>query len=313
MALGTWALPVGATAAMFVVIFAVAPAASSYLGLSLLLSTLFPLVLACIAQMFVITAGDVDLGIGSFVGLVNVIVAAVLPARPAVGVLLLVALIGCYALLGLLISARQMPAIIVTLGMSFVWLGVAILILPTPGGTVPDAIVSIVDWSPPLVPGTIIGIVVVTAAVAFALGRTRYGTVLRGSGSNPQGIRRAGWSTHKTRMTLYGAAGLFGVLSGIVLSGQAASGDPNIATSYVLLTIAGVIVGGGSFRGGDVSPVGTVAGALLIGLIATLLQFLDVSSNYQVGAQGLVLVAILALRAGMARWRRGRMETGGSA
>jgi ribose transport system permease protein len=310
--LGSWFLPVAAAVIMFAVIFAVAPAASSYLGLSLLLSTLFPLVLACLAQMFVIAAGDVDLGIGSFVGLVNVTVAAILPTHPLPGVLMLVGLVVAYALMGMLIEVRQLPSIIVTLGMSFVWLGLAILVLPTPGGTVPDGIVALVDWSPPLIPGTIIGIVVVTTVVALFLNRTRYGAVLRGSGSNPEGIRRAGWSVVRTRMTLYGLAGLCGVLSGIVLSGQAASGDPNIATSYVLLSIAGVIVGGGSFRGGDVSPVGTVAGALVIGLIATLLQFLDIPSSYQVGTQGLVLVAILVLRAGVSWWRR-RAETGGLA
>jgi ribose transport system permease protein len=310
--IGSWFLPVVAAVIMFVVIFAVAPAASSYLGLSLLLSTLFPLVLACLAQMFVITAGDVDLGIGSFVGLVNVTVAAVLPAHPVPGILMLAGLVVAYALMGLLIAVRRLPSIIVTLGMSFVWLGLAILILPTPGGTVPDAIVSVVDWSPPVIPGTIIGMVVVTAVVALFLNGTRYGAVLRGSGSNAEGVRRAGWSVVRTKMALYGIAGFLGVLSGIVLSGQAASGDPNIATSYVLLSIAGVIVGGGSFVGGDVSPVGTVAGALVIGLIATLLQFLDISSNYQVGTQGLVLVAILVLRAVVTWWRR-RVKTGGIA
>ncbi|MCE0765791.1 ABC transporter permease [Pseudonocardia kujensis] len=310
--LGSWFLPVVAAVIMFVVIFAVAPAASSYLGLSLLLSSLLPLVLACLAQMFVIAAGDVDLGIGSFVGLVNVTVATILPTHTLTGILLLVGLVVAYALMGMLIAVRRLPSIIVTLGMSFVWLGLAILILPTPGGTVPEGIVSFVDWSPPLVPGTIVAIVVVTVVVALFLNRTRYGAVLRGSGSNPEGIRRAGWSVVRTKMALYGIAGLLGVLSGIVLSGQAASGDPNIATSYVLLSIAGVIVGGGSFRGGDVSPVGTVAGALVIGLIATLLQFLDVPSSYQVGTQGLVLVLILVLRAGVTWWRR-RIETGGLA
>jgi ribose transport system permease protein len=82
------------------------------------------------------------------------------------------------------------------------------------------------------------------------------------------------------------------------------SGDASISQSYVLLTIAAVIVGGASFSGGDVSPGGTVAGALLMGLIASLLQFLNVSADYQVGAQGLVLIAILTARAGFAYVRR---------
>jgi ribose transport system permease protein len=73
-----------------------------------------------------------------------------------------------------------------------------------------------------------------------------------------------------------------------------------------------VIVGGASFRGGDISTAGTVAGALLMGLIAALLQFLEISSDYQVGAQGLLLILILVARAAVSAVRRGR-TTGGPA
>ena len=154
----------------------------------------------------------------------------------------------------MLITVRRLPSIVVTLGMAFVWLGIAITILPNPGGTVPAPIVSFVDLSPPVIPGVVVGIVIVTIVTSWFLMRTRYGAVLRATGSNPEAVTRAGWSVLKAKIVLYGIAGIFGVLSGMVLSGQATSGDPNIAQSYILLSIAGVIVGGGSFAGGDVSP-----------------------------------------------------------
>ena len=69
----------------------------------------------------------------------------------------------------------------------------------------------------------------------------------------------------------------------------------------MLLSIAGVIVGGGSFSGGEVSVVGAVAGGLVVGLIGSLLQFIGVSSSFQAAAQGLVLVLVLVLRSA-ARW-----------
>ncbi len=65
----------------------------------------------------------------------------------------------------------------------------------------------------------------------------------------------------------------------------------------MLLSIAGVIVGGGSFKGGEVSAVGAVAGALVVGLLGSLLQFIGVQSSFQAAAQGLVLVLVLVLRA----------------
>ena len=304
---GAWCLPTAAAIVIFIVLCVAQPGVGSYLGISLTLAPLLPLVLAAIAQMFVIAGGDIDLGLGAFIGLVNVVFGVVLAQNAAIGVLSLVVLVVAYAAMGVLIAVRRLPSIIVTLGMSFVWLGVAIIILPTPGGAVPQAIVDFVGYNPPLVPGVIVALVVIGLAVALFLSRSRYGAVLRGSGSNPEGVRRAGWSVIRAKVALYTLAGVFGVLSGLFLSGQTAGADPNIAQSYVLLSIAGVVVGGGSFSGGDVSPVGTIAGALVIGMLGSLLQFVGVSSDFQVGAQGLVLVLVLVLRAVQRRIQKTRM------
>src|SRR5699024_2614545 len=124
-------------------------------------------------------------------------------------------------------------------------------------------------FNPPFVPGVLIVITVVTVITALFLHRSRYGAVLRGSGSNAEGVRRAGWSVVKAKLSLYALAGLFGLLSGFYLSGQTGGGDPYIASSYVLLSIAGVIVGGATFAGGEVSVVGAVSGALVIGLLGS--------------------------------------------
>jgi ribose transport system permease protein len=294
---GAWTLPTVAAVAIFVILVVVQPGVGSYTGISLTIAPLLPLVLAAIAQMFVIAGGDIDLSLGSFIGLVNVVFGVVLAQNVALGILSLVVLVAAYAAMGVLIAVRRLPSIIVTLGMSFVWLGIAIMILPTPGGAVPQGIVDFVGFNPPVIPGVLIAIVVITAAVALFLGRSRYGAVLRGAGSNGDGVRRAGWSLIRAKVTLYALAGFFGLLSGLWLSGQTAGADPSIAQSYVLLSIAGVVVGGGTFSGGDVSPVGTVAGALVIGMLGSLLQFVGVSSDFQVGAQGLVLVLVLVVRA----------------
>jgi ribose transport system permease protein len=128
--------------------------------------------------------------------------------------------------------------------------------------------------------------------------RSSYGAVLRGVGGNPIAVGRAGWSLLKAKVTMFALAGAFGVLSGLVLIGITTSADANIGNGYTLLSIAGVILGGGEFTGGRVSPVGAVIGALTLALAASpLLTFMHIPPDWQVGANGAILIVVLAARA----------------
>jgi ribose transport system permease protein len=289
-------LPFYLLVVLLVVVSIKAPGALSYDGLDLLLSSAVPLALATISQLFIMAAGDIDLGIGSFVGLVNVLAAVFVGSHVALGILAYLGLVVCYMLMGVLIHLRRLPSIVVTLGASFIWLGAALLILPTPGGTVPAAIVSAFGATIPVIPIPIVYLVAIAALSYFVLMRTRYGAVLRGAGSNAEAVGRVGWSLIGAKAGLYGLAGLFGVLAGLALSSDTTSGDPNSATSYVLLSIAAVVIGGGEFSGGKVRPVGAVAGAVALSLVSLVLTFLGISSNYQIGVEGLILVLALAAR-----------------
>jgi ribose transport system permease protein len=89
---------------------------------------------------------------------------------------------------------------------------------------------------------------------------------------------------------------LFGVLSGLILAGITTSADANLADRYTLLSIAAVILGGGDFVGGRVSPVGAVLGAITMTLAGSFLSFVKVSTDWQIGAQGIILIIVLAGR-----------------
>jgi ribose transport system permease protein len=273
------------------------PRAISYFGFSLMLNLAIPIVLATLAQMFVIAGNDLDLSIGPFIGFAACVSATWLHDTPLVGIAILIAAIGAYAAMGALIYLRDLPSVVVTLGMGFVWQGLAILVLPQPGGVAPDWLVSIMSLHPPLVPLPILAAVVLAVLVWFLLERTSYGVILRGSGGNPVAIRRAGWSLLKLKMTLFAVAGLFGVLSGLSLVGLTTSADANIGNGYTLLGIAGVILGGGEFTGGRVSPVGAVVGALTLALAASpLLTFMHIPPDWQIGANGAILIVVLTAR-----------------
>jgi ribose transport system permease protein len=290
-------LPGLSLAVLLIAIFYLQPRAMSYVGLNLMLNLAVPIALATVAQMCVITVNDLDLSIGAYVGFVACVAATLLPEAPVIGVAVLAGGILTYALLGAVIHWRNLPSIVVTLGMSFVWLGLSVLILPTPGGRAPEWVRALMTLKPPYVPAPIIAAAVLALVAHVALMRTSYGSILRGSGGNPKAIQRAGWSLLKTKVTMFALAGFFGMLSGLSLLGLTTSADANIAARYTLLSIAGVILGGGEFVGGRVSPVGAVIGAITLTLTASFLSFLRISPDWQIGAQGAILIIVLALRA----------------
>jgi len=283
-------------------IAALNPRAISYLGFNLMLNLAIPIALATIAQMFVITINELDLSIGPFVGFVGCVTATYLHDAPLLGVAILILCILAYAALGALIHLRRLPSIVVTLGMSFVWQGLAILLLPKPGGKAPDWLLTLMGLKPPFVPFPILAAIVIALVAHYGLMRTSYGAVLRGAGGNAQAIGRAGWSILRIKMVMFGLAGLFGVLAGLALIGTTTSGDANIGNGYTLLSIAGVILGGGEFVGGRVSPFGAVVGALTMALAASpLLTFMKIPPDWQVAANGAILIVVLAARALVSR------------
>lgn len=298
-------LPALSLALVLIAIAWLNPRAISYFGFSLMLNLAIPIALATIAQMFVIAGNELDLSIGTFVGFVGCVTATWLREAPLFGAAVLIGAIGVYALIGALIHLRNLPSIVVTLGMSFVWQGLAVLILPKPGGKAPDWLLAITSFKPPFVPFPIVAAVAIAVIVHVGLMRTSYGAILRGSGGNPAALGRAGWSLLKTKIALFALAGLFGVLSGMTLIGITTSGDANIGNGYTLLSIAGVILGGGEFVGGRVSPVGAVIGALTLALAASpLLTFMHIPPDWQVAANGVILIVVLAARVLISRRER---------
>jgi ribose transport system permease protein len=295
-------LPAFSLALVLVAIAYLNPRAISYFGFTLMLNLAIPIALATIAQMFVIAGNDLDLSIGTFVGFVGCVAATWLRDAPILGAFVLFGCIVVYAAIGALIYLRNLPAIVVTLGMSFVWQGLAILLLPKPGGKAPDWLLAVMGVKPPLVPFPILAAVLIAGATYVGLMRGSYGAILRGSGGNAAAISRAGWSLLKAKVTLFALAGLFGELSGLALIGITTSADANIGNGYTLLSIAGVILGGGEFVGGRVSPIGAVIGALTLALAASpLLTFLRIPPDWQVAANGVILIIVLAARALISR------------
>ena len=290
------AVPALSLTILLAAVFWLQPRAMSYIGLNLLFNLAVPIALATIAQMLIMSVNDLDLSMGTFVSFVACVTATFLNDAPLVGVLILAAAIAAYAGIGVVIYLRNLPSIVVTLGMSFVWGGLAVLLLPAPGGQAPDWVRWLMTVKPPIAPMAIVASIIIAIVAHVVVMRSSVGVLIRGVGGNQRSVERAGWSIVGARAMAYGLAGLFAVLAGIALVGLTTSADANIALRYTRLSIAGVILGGGEFIGGRVSPIGAVIGALTLTLAGSFLSFLRISPDWQIGAQGAILIIVLALR-----------------
>jgi ribose transport system ATP-binding protein len=266
------------------------------LGLTLVFSAAYSLAFVAISQLFVITAGDIDLGVGAFVGLVNAVAATWLVSDPWLAALCFLTMLAAYPLMGLFIYSCRVPAIVVTLGLSFVWLGFAAYRLPRAGGSAPDWLVALLRIDPPLLPLPVYLCLFPGIVAYLVLMVWRYGAVLRGFGGNPRAIEAAGWSTRLAQVTLYAFSGIFAFLAGIIITASTRGGDPTGATSMTLLSVAAVILGGAAFSGGIVAPIGALFGTLTLILVGTSLSLFEVSGIYLPMVQGLMLLGVVGVR-----------------
>jgi ribose transport system permease protein len=289
-------LPLISLAVLLAATFWMQPRTMSYFGVNLLFNLAVPIALATIAQMMVIMVNDIDLGMGAFVSLVACVVATFLHDTPVLGTFMLIGLILSYAAMGALIHRLELPAIVVTLGMSFVWGGLALFILPSPGGASPGWLRALMTSKPPFMPMAVVAAILISIVTHLLIMRSGIGTVLRGVGGNARAVQRAGWSVIWLKALAYGLAGVFAVLAGMALVGLTTAADANIALRYTLLSIAGVILGGGEFIGGKVSPTGAVIGALTLTLASSFLNFMRLNPDWQIGAQGAILILVLTAR-----------------
>ncbi len=289
-------VPVASLMLLLAGVFYLQPRAMSYSGLNLLFNLAVPIALATIAQMLIMAVNDLDLSMGTFVSFVACVAATYLHDTPLLGAAILLAAVAVYAVMGVIIYLRDLPSIVVTLGMSFVWAGLAVLILPAPGGTAPEWARAVMISKPPLVPMAIVASALLAVFAHLLIMRSSFGVLIRGVGGNQRSVQRAGWSIVAARAGAYALAAAFAVAAGICLVGLTTSADANIALRYTLLSIAGVILGGGEFTGGRISPVGAVIGALTLTLAGSFLSFLRISPDWQIGAQGAILIIVLALR-----------------
>jgi len=243
---------------------------------------------------FVILTGGIDLSVGSGLAVAGVISVwlSVKGVNPLFAVLAGIIIGGlCGLLNGLLIARLKLPAFIVTLGaltylrgIAYVTTGAYPLIKTDLGfAFLGDGYLGPIPWP------------VVVAALVFILGyivltRTTFGRHIYAIGGNEQAARLSGINVDLNLIWVYTISGLCTGLAGIIFSARLLSGQPTGGNGYELDAIAAVILGGTSFVGGQGSIIGTLIGALIIGVLNNGLVLLDVPFFYQLIIKGAVIV-----------------------
>ncbi|GGZ23688.1 ribose ABC transporter permease [Echinicola pacifica] len=137
-------------------------------------------------------------------------------------------------------------------------------------------------------PVWISGLVVLIATVLT--GKTRFGRYVYAIGGNENASRLSGIPTSKVKIWVYSLAGLLAAVGGILVTARLDSAQPNAGVSYELDAIAAVVIGGASLSGGRGTIIGTVLGAVIIGVLNNGLILLNVSPFWQQVIKGLVIL-----------------------
>jgi rhamnose transport system permease protein len=264
-------------------------------------TTIFALL--ALGETMVIVSRNVDLSIGSVVGLSAYVSASLfgkIHGIPIVVVFLVGLGIGLAVGVanGLMVAIGRVPSLVVTLATLYIVRGLDILIV---GGnevvaqTLPNAFIEIPRAGVYGVPYLAIAIAVVIGIGAYYLRSYRSGRDLYAIGSNPEAARLAGIAVGRRVFTAFAVSGAIAGVAGVLWAAQYQTVDSNAGTGYELTVIASVVVGGVAIFGGSGSAVGAAIGALLLQTINSALYVLGISPFWDQAIAGALLLAAITL------------------
>jgi rhamnose transport system permease protein len=254
-------------------------------------------------QTLVILTRNIDLSVGSVVGLTAFLAGDLFANNPdlSIPVVLLLAVLlgaGCGVINGALTTLGQIPSLVVTLGTLYVFRGAAFV---WTGGrqvnaeTLPDSFLDIGTGTVVGIPTLTVIALVVLLVVGTWLRDYRAGRELYAIGSNPEAARLAGVRVDRRVFGAFVACGALTGLAGALWTARYGTVDATAGTGFELEVIAAAVVGGVAIFGGSGTVYGAALGALLLGTITSALIVLRVPAFWQEAIVGALLIAAIAL------------------
>lgn len=251
---------------------------------------------------FVILTSGIDLSVGSILGFSGAVTAMMLASGINIWLSLLVAiLIGALAgaLNGVIITKGKVQPFIATLSIMILLRGSTMVLTSGKPIAVPaDKVSSLFRWigtgSIGPIPVPVVIMAIIFGICHYVLSQTQFGRHLYAVGGNEEASLLSGVNTIKTKILAYTISGILASVAGIIVTSRLSSAQPTAGEGYELDAIAAVVLGGTSLAGGQGTIMGTIIGALIIGILNNALNLMDVQSYYQMIAKAIViLIAVL--------------------
>jgi ribose transport system permease protein len=264
------------------------------------LTSFLPLILVAIGQTYVVLAGDIDLSSGAVIALVNVCVVTLIESLGGDSSAVIVALFGgigigiaCGLLNGICVAIFRFQPLVTTFATSIVFSGMALWVLPQAGGVVPESFWRTYSGSIAGIRVTLL-IVVVACVLGAVLARSVWYRRLLATGGNLVAAYQSGLPVASLRLSAYAISGLMAAIAALCLVGETASADPLLGPSFTLSSISAVVLGGTALAGGSGGVLGSILGALILGLVNNVVFFADLPYALQDLAKGIIILAALA-------------------
>jgi ribose transport system permease protein len=297
------AIALGLAIILFIVGELARPGFASYDQIMNVLRLAAFLGIMAVGQTLVIMAGGegIDLSVGAVVTLGAIIVFRIVNGDPALVIPALIISSLAGLLIGLMngfgIAIMRIPPLVMTLGMTGVVQGLILVVTGgrPQGASAPIMQVVLSDAWIAGIPGVVFIWIILAAAVWLLLQRTAFGKALYAIGSNRTTARLSGVRVERMVILTYGLSGMFAAIGGFVLLGYTQNVFINLGYQYTLPTIAAVVVGGTSLAGGSGGYIGTMAGALVLRLIESLLLTFSIPEFGRQIVYGLILLVLLSV------------------
>lgn len=265
-----------------------------------------PLILLAMGQAVVIIAGGLDMSCGTTMALLLCIMTRIMdPERPVTGLYALMAGLAAAAVIGAVngfaVGYLRLPAVIATYATSYIWLGIALFVTPTPGGKVVDWFRGFYDLKniPSLAgigqfaPSALLW-VLLACAIWWVVRRTKTGRYIYAVGSHNDNAYDSGINTAKIQTAAYLLNALFCFFVAVYYAGQNGAGNANLGDSLTLQAVASAVVGGVAMSGGKGSVFMAIAGALIMSLVGRIIYFANIPNAYQTFVSGIIIIAAIA-------------------
>ncbi len=271
-----------------------------------------PSILLAAGQAVVVLIGGIDISVGSIVSIANTILVTQLGANASpeqtalwiVIVLIVGILAGAFN--GFFAAYLRLQPIITTYATSFLYAGIALYILPNPGGAIPASLSALYRDTTPLGLPLAFYVIAVILVAWYLTQRTRYGRYLYAVGGQAEAAYATAVPVNLVVFSTYVISGLMAALAGIALTLLVSSGNAANGDALTLPSVSAVVIGGTALRGGIGGVAGPIIGAVILGLFKNIISFANVDLWWQTFVNAAIIVLALALPGLVNLFRRKR-------